>query len=83
MRRHWFDPVEERWMFREVPATEEQALRFLRSAPGAEAYLKVYREWRVLGAGVEAALLRVSAFARETEEAEERRDDAPRGPSGT
>lgn len=85
MRRHWYDPVEKRWMFREVPTTDEAALSFLRGSPEAESYLRVYGEWRGLGAGVEEALLRVSALAREKrggEEAERRHGDDPRGPPG-
>lgn len=79
MRRHWFDPVERRWMFREVPNTDEAALRLLRGSPDAETCLKVFGDWRGLGAGVEAALMRVSAHARETEEEEA----GPRGPPGS
>jgi hypothetical protein len=67
VRRHCFNPVNRRWEFVELPTTDEEARGFLSGSPDAEAYLRVYGEWRGLGVGVEHALLRVSALARETE----------------
>jgi hypothetical protein len=82
MRRHWYDPTKGRWEFAELPTADEEARDFLRASPNAEAYLHVYDEWRGLGAGVEQALLRVSALARGTEgeEAERQRDNESWGP---
>lgn len=77
MRRHWYDPVRKEWGFAELPTTDEGALALLRGSPDAEPYLEVYGEWRELGAGVEEALLRVSALARGMGE-----EGGPRSPPG-
>jgi hypothetical protein len=80
-RRHWYDPVKEQWEFADLTTTDEEALALLRGSPDAEAYLRIYEEWRGLGAGVEHALLRVSALARKSETGDRRIND-PRGPPG-
>jgi len=73
--RHWYSPVSGRWEYiEEFPSTDEEAERLLSGAPGAEPYLKIYREWRSgVGVSVEHALLRASEAAREREA-----DECPR-----
>jgi len=36
VRRHWFDPIDKRWEFGELPTTDEEAKSFLRGCSDAK-----------------------------------------------
>ncbi len=61
----WYNPRLGAFEWREVPNTDEEALSLLDGYAGAEAHAAVYEEWRRLGAGVMAALIRVGEAAEE------------------
>ncbi len=62
MRR--YNPKLEDFGWREVPNTDEEAHSLLQGYAGAEGHAAVYEEWRRLGAGVMAALIRAGEAAR-------------------
>jgi hypothetical protein len=70
----WYNPKLEDFEWREVPQTEEQALELLEegsprsSAAGAE----TYRQWRELGASIQAALIRAGEAAKAAHAGRER-----------
>ena len=72
----WYNPALEDYEWREVPATEEQALEVLDGSPYSETCTHTYREWRELGAAIEAALIRAGEAAKEQSEDEMREGDA-------
>ena len=61
----WYNPRLGAFEWREVPNTDEEALSLLDGYAGAEAHAAVYGEWRRLGAGVMAALIRAGEAAEE------------------
>jgi hypothetical protein len=61
----WYNPRLGAFEWREVPKTDEEALSLLDGYAGAEAHAAVYGEWRRLGAGITAALIRVGEAAKE------------------
>ena len=65
-------------MGREVPTTDEQALEALRGSAHFPACVNAYREWRVLGASMMAALIRAGEAAKEQSEHENRDGDDAR-----
>ncbi len=64
-RMRWYNPALGGFEWREVPASDEDALSLLEGYPGSEAYARVYREWRLLGAAIRAALIRAGEAANE------------------
>ena len=48
-----------------TPGERRGGLSLLDGYPGAEGHAAIYREWRELGAGIAAALIRVGEAARE------------------
>ena len=60
----WYNPQLGAFEWREVPKTDEEALSLFDVHTRAEAYAAVYQEWRQLGAGKMAALIRVGETAR-------------------
>lgn len=58
----WYNPSLGGFEWREAPASDEEALALLGDSPIC---LEVYREWRDLGAGIVAALIRAGDAARE------------------
>jgi hypothetical protein len=69
MRHHgpirWYNPTLEDFEWREVPTTDEQALQVLDDSPYSATCTQTYREWRQLGAAIEAALIRAGEAAQE------------------
>lgn len=64
-RMRWYDPGAGGFEWRQMPDDDEGALALLSGYPGAEDDRAVYREWRGLGAGVAASLIRAGEAARE------------------
>ena len=64
-RIRWYNPKLGGFEWRELPASDEEALSLLDGYPGAEGHAAIYWEWRDLGVGVAAALIRVGEAARE------------------
>ena len=60
----WYNPRLGAFEWREVPKTDEEALSLFDSYTRAEVHSAVYQEWRQLGAGKMAALIRVGETAR-------------------
>ena len=78
----WYNPKLEDFEWREVPPTDEQAIELLEEgSPRSPAGAETYRQWRELGASIQAALIRAGEAAeaasagreREKEGAAERR----------
>jgi len=80
MRHHseirWYNPTLEDFEWREVPTTDEQALEVLDSSPYSAICTQTYREWRQLGAAIDAALIRAGEAAKEQSEDAKREGDA-------
>ena len=75
----WYNPTLEDFEWREVPTTDEQALQLLVGSPYSATCTQTYREWRQLGAAIEAALMRAGEAAKEQKsEAEKREGDDAR-----
>jgi hypothetical protein len=66
-RIRWYNPKLENFEWRAVPKSDEAALALLDDYPSCERYakVKVYEEWRALGAPIMAALIRVGETAKE------------------
>ena len=64
-RMRWYNPKLEDFEWREVPKTDEEALSLLEGYAGAEGHAAVYEEWRQLGTGIMAALIRAGEAAKE------------------
>lgn len=64
-RMRWYNPKLRGFEWREMPEEDEEALALLGGYQGAETAAAVYREWRGLGAGVAASLIRAGEAARE------------------
>lgn len=64
MRIRWYSPSLGDFEWREMPETDEEALRLLYGPSDGRACVEVYREWRELGASVAAALSRAGEAAR-------------------
>ena len=73
----WYNPALEDYEWRAVPTTDEQALEVLDGSPYSAICTQTYREWRQLGASIEAALIRAGEAAKEQSEDEMRESDAP------
>ncbi len=63
-RMRWYNPKLGGFEWRELPASDEEALSLLEGYPGAEGHAAIYGEWRDLGAGIAAALIRAGEAAR-------------------
>jgi hypothetical protein len=72
----WYNPTLEDFEWREVPRTDEQALKVLDGSPYSLTCIQTYREWRELGASIGAALMRAGEAAKEQSEDEKREGDA-------
>ncbi len=67
-RMRWYNPKLCGFEWREMPEDDEGAFALLGGHQHAEADAGVYREWRDLGAGVAASLIRAGETARERNE---------------
>jgi hypothetical protein len=61
----WYNPSLGDFEWREVPLSDKEALSLLEGYPNAHVYAEVYQEWRALGAGIGAALIRAGETAKE------------------
>jgi hypothetical protein len=61
----WYNPASGTFEWREVPQSDEEALRVLEGSAHASVCKDAYREWRALGAGIKAALIRAGETAKE------------------
>jgi len=64
-RIRWYNPKLGGFEWREVPASDNEALAVLAGSPNTPACRETYREWRALGASIAAALIRAGEAARE------------------
>jgi hypothetical protein len=66
-RVRWYNPSLGDFEWTEVPESDEEALAVLAGSPHTPACRETYREWRALGAGIAAALIRAGEAAREAD----------------
>jgi hypothetical protein len=66
----WYNPTLETFEWRDVPQSDEEALSVLDGTPYTPTCTRIYREWRGLGAGIKAALIRAGEAAKEKSEDE-------------
>ncbi len=64
----WYNPSLGDFEWREVPASDEEALSLLEGYPEAHIHAEVYQEWRDLGTSIMSALIRAGEVAREQHE---------------
>jgi hypothetical protein len=68
MARHnrirWYNPRLNTFEWREVPASDEEALSLLEGSPYSATCTQTYSEWRQLGASMAAALIRAGEAAQ-------------------
>ena len=57
-RMRWYNPKLGGFEWRELPASDEDAVSPLEGYPGAAGHAAIYREWRGLGGGIRAAAIR-------------------------
>ena len=67
-RIRWYNPKLRGFEWRTMPDNDEEALTLLEDPPADEEAAEVYREWRALGAGVAASLIRAGETARARDE---------------
>lgn len=58
MRLRWYNPALGDFEWRETPENDEETLTLLGGPSAPPPCVRVYREWRELGASVAAALIR-------------------------
>jgi hypothetical protein len=75
----WYNPKLEDFEWREVPQTDEQALEMLDGSAHSPVWAETYREWRELGASIQAALIRAGEVAKAEREREKEGADTRRG----
>ena len=75
-RIRWYNPRLNTFEWREVPESDEEALSLLEGFPYSSTCTQTYREWRQLGASIEAALMRAGEAAKEQSEDEMQEGDA-------
>ena len=64
----WYNPTLREFEWREVPTSDEQALKAIAGSPHSLACANTYRAWRRLGASIGAALIRAGETAKERDE---------------
>jgi hypothetical protein len=77
-RIRWYNPRLNTFEWREVPESDEEALSLLEGSPYSATCTQTYREWRQLGASIEAALIRTGEAAKEQSQDEKREGDDAR-----
>jgi hypothetical protein len=75
----WYNPMLGDFEWREVPQTDEQALEMLDGSAHSPVWAETYREWRELGASIQAALIRAGEVAKAEREREKEGADTRRG----
>jgi hypothetical protein len=63
-RVRWYNPKGERFEWREVPESDEEALSLLSNSPYTQSCTDTYLYWRKLDASITAALLRAGEQAK-------------------
>jgi hypothetical protein len=66
----WYNPTLQDFEWREVPPSDEQALKVIADSYHSPDCVNTYREWRQLGASIGAALIRAGEAAKERDERE-------------
>jgi hypothetical protein len=66
-RVRWYNPKLKGFEWKEVPASDDEALAVLAGSPHTPVCTETYREWRALGASIAAALIRAGEAAREAD----------------
>jgi hypothetical protein len=74
----WYNPKLEDFEWCEVPPTDEQALEMLDGFPHSPVWAETYREWRKLGASIQAALIRAGEASKAEREREKEGADTRR-----
>jgi hypothetical protein len=74
-RIRWYNPTLNSFEWRQVPKNDEQALSLLEGSPYSATSTHTYRQWRQLGASIEAALIRAGEAAKEQSEHDKRKGD--------
>ena len=75
----WYNPRLNSFEWRQVPENDEEALSLLEGSPYSATSTNTYRQWRQLGASIEAGLIRAGEAAKEQSEHDKRKsDDDPR-----
>jgi hypothetical protein len=64
----WYNPKLGDFEWREVPGSDDEALAALAGSPHTPICTETYREWRDLGTGVAAALIRAGEAAQEADQ---------------
>jgi len=64
----WYDPRLHRFEWRVMPGDDGAALVLLSGYPGATEDQAVYHQWRDLGAGITASLIRAGEAGKERDE---------------
>ena len=64
-RIRWYNPKLDRFEWRGVPKSDEEALSLLEGSPYSPTCRETYREWRKLSASITVALIRAGEAARE------------------
>jgi hypothetical protein len=77
-RIRWYNPRLNTFEWRDVPESDEEALSLLEGSPYSATCTQTYREWRQLGASIEAALIRAGEAAKEQSEDAKREGDNAR-----
>lgn len=70
-RIRWYNPKLGGYEWRALPKSDEEALSLLDGSPYTSICTRTYHEWRDLGAGILAALIRAGEAAKRKEEEEE------------
>ena len=64
-RIRWYNPNLEDFEWGEVPKSDEEALSLLEGFPHSPTCTETHREWRELGSGIAAALIRAGEVGRD------------------
>jgi hypothetical protein len=75
-RIRWYNPKLGGFEWRDAPESDKDAFLLFEESPETRVYMEqVYREWRELGAGIVASLIRAGEAAHEMDE-ERRRGES-------
>jgi hypothetical protein len=77
-RIRWYNPRLNTFEWCGIPENDEEALSLLEGSPYSATCTQTYREWRQLGASIEAALMRAGEAAKEQSEDEMQEGDDAR-----
>jgi hypothetical protein len=64
----WYNHTQNAYKWREVPKSDEQALKLLEDSAYSPKSTETYQEWRNLGASITMALMRAGEAARDERE---------------